>query len=191
MKDTDRAELLRVLELDYEKTTKTVEGIISSSFTIRGWGITLISALVGLTFQAQLWQIAALAAVVSLLVAFIDGYHSWLYARTLQHAGDIERVLRLYYAALARGEHDPDVRRDFEVALLAHRFGRFAETHQFNLKALRDSRPRIVILALYGTLLICAVVSGALVFHSKKAPAAKFECTAVSGAANVYMCQPK
>ena len=75
-KDTQK-ELVRVLELDYEKTTEVIESIISSSFTIRGWGIALSSALIGLTFQAERWEIAVLAVVVTLLIAFIDGYHSW------------------------------------------------------------------------------------------------------------------
>jgi len=86
MKETGQPELVRVLELDYEKTTKLIEGIVSSSFTIRGWGIALISALIGLTFQAQRWEIAGLAIVVTFLIAFVDGYHSWLYAKVLRHA---------------------------------------------------------------------------------------------------------
>jgi len=90
MKETGQPELVRVLELDYEKTTKLIEDIVSSSFTIRGWGIALISALIGFTFQAQLWEIAGTAIVVTLLIAFVDGYHSWLYARILRHAQNVE-----------------------------------------------------------------------------------------------------
>jgi hypothetical protein len=70
-------ELIRLLELDYEKTTKLNEGFVSSGFTIRGWGVALTSALIGLTVQAHLWPIAALAAVLAILIALIDGYHSW------------------------------------------------------------------------------------------------------------------
>jgi hypothetical protein len=183
---------LTVVELDYEKTTKVIEGIVGTSFTIRGWGIALISALIGLTFQTQFWQVAALALVVTLLIAFMDGYHSWLYAKTLQHAQNLERVLGLYYAALARGADDPAAHREFEVAILAHQFGRFAEIQKrFSLKSLRDARPRLILVILYGTLLSCAIVSGSLVLYSKKNPPMKFECTAVPRAANVYVCQPK
>ena len=192
MKDTKLKELIRILELDYEKTTKLIEGIVSTSFTIRGWGIALVSALIGFTFQTQFWQIAALSVVVTLLIAFMDGYHSWLYAKALQHTQNLERVLGLYYAALARGEDDPVARRDFEVAILAHQFGRFAEIQRkFGLKALREARPRMILVILYGTLLSCALVSGTLVLYPKRNPPAKFECTAVPGAANVYVCQPK
>jgi hypothetical protein len=191
MKDAERCELVRVLELDYEKTTKVIEGVVSSSFTIRGWGIALISALIGLTFQTQLWELAGLGIVVTLLIAFIDSYHSWLYAKLLRHATDVEHVLGLYYAALARGEDDPDAIRDFEVAALAHRFGRFAELQRFRLRALLDVRPRLIILILYVTLMICTIASGALVLFRQRSPAMKFECTAVPDARNIYVCQPK
>ena len=125
-------------------------------------------------------------------IALIDGYHSWLYANIRKHAQNIERVLGLYYASLARGDDDPEAYRDFEVAIQAHQFGRFAEIQKrFSLGALWEARPRIILLGLYGTLVACALVTGALVFVSKKNPVAKFECTAVSGAANVFVCKPK
>lgn len=191
MKDTDRVELVRVLELDYEKTTKLIEGIVSSSFTIRGWGIALISALIGLTFQAGLWEIAAVAAIVTFLIAFVDGYHAWLYGQVLRHAQNVEHVIGLYYASLARGEDDPDAGRDFEIAILSHRFGRFAEISKFSLGALRNARPRLVIVILYITLLVCAIISGILVTLSKNHAGAKFECSPVSSDSKVYVCKPK
>jgi hypothetical protein len=191
MTETEKTELVRVLEVDYEKTTKLIEGIVGSSFTIRGWAIALISALIGLTFQTQLWQIAAVGIIVTLLIAFIDAYHSWLYASILLHAQNVEHVLGLYYASLARGEDDPEAGREFEIALLAHQFGRFAQIQKFHLGALRDARPRLIILILYLTLLVCVVVSGTLVFVAKKNPIKQVECTAVPGATNVYVCRPK
>ena len=182
---------MRLLELDYEHTTKLIEGIVSSSFTIRGWGIALISALIGLTFQAERWEIAALSVVVTFLIAFVDGYHSWLYAMVLRHAQNVERILALYYASLARGDDDPDARRDYEVAAQAHQFGRFAEVQKFRLCALCQARPRLVIVILYATLLICALVSGVLVVFSKENPPTKFEFTTVPGATNTYILKAK
>ncbi|HET6845151.1 MAG TPA: hypothetical protein VFK06_26210 [Candidatus Angelobacter sp.] len=184
MNEATQKELVRVLELDYEKTTKVIEGITTSSFTIRGWGITLSSALIGLTFQTQHWEIAVLAAVVTLLIAFVDGYHSWLYAKVLQHANRIETVMRYYYAFLARGDVDDQARTDFLGKLLAHRFGRFTEIRKgFTFSDLREARPRYVIVTLYATLLVCAA-SGVLVFSSKKHPAATLGCTQVPGASD-------
>lgn len=185
-------ELVRVLEVDYEKTTKQIESIISSSFTIRGWAIALSSALIGLTFQAQHWEIAVLAIAVTLLLAFVDGYHSWLYAKVLQHANNIETVMRYYYAYLSRGDVDNQARIDFLGKILAHRFGRFTEIRKgFTFSNLREARPRYVIITLYGTLLACATVSGVLAFSSKKHPAPAFGCAPVPGSADVYICKPK
>lgn len=192
MNKATQKELVRVLELDYEKTTKAIESILSSSFTIRGWGIALSSALIGLTFQAQHWEIAVLAVVVTLLVAFVDGYHSWLYAKVLQHANNIETIMRYYYAFLARGDVDEQARLDFLGKLLAHRFGRFTEIRKgFTLANLREARPRCVIVTLYATLLLCATVSGILTFSSTKHPAPTFGCTPVPGTTDVYVCKPK
>jgi hypothetical protein len=187
----DQSELVRLLELDYEKTTKLIEGIVGSSFTIRGWGIALVSALVGLTFQAQLWEIAGLAVVITLLIGLIDGYHSWLYSRALSHAQSIERVLGLYYAALSRGEDDPQARREFEIAILSHRFGRFSGIGKFRLAALRESRPRLVIVSLYLTLLVCAVASGLFVLAFKQNSPSKLECSEVKPPSGVYVCKQK
>lgn len=184
----DRRELIRLLELDYEKTTKLIEGLVASSFSIRGWGVTLTSALIGLTFQTRLWPIAGLAVVLTILFGLIDSYHSWLYARTFDHAQKVERVLGLYYAELARGADDPKAREDFEVALLAHPFGRFAETEHFRLAAIREARPRPVLLVLYVTLLVCALGSGVLVYTTQTRSIQRLECTAEPGRANLYSC---
>ena len=76
MNATEKHELVRLLELDYEKTTKLIEGFVSSGFTIRGWGVALMSALIGLSVQSHLWPVAAFAAILTILLALIDGYHS-------------------------------------------------------------------------------------------------------------------
>jgi hypothetical protein len=59
MDDNTRKEIVRELELDYEKTTQAIEDVGSSSFTIRGWGMTQIAALIGLIFQDTLWPALA------------------------------------------------------------------------------------------------------------------------------------
>jgi hypothetical protein len=192
MNDYAQNELVRVLELDYEKTISVIESTISSSFTIRGWGVTLISALIGLTFEARHWEIAVLACVVTLLVAFVDAYHSWVYAKVLQHANSIERVIRSYYAFLARGDVDKQAQTEFLVKIMAHRFGRFTEIRTgFSLSSLREARPRAVIPTLYGTLLMCAAASGGLAFSSEKHPTPTFGCVKVPGATDAYVCKPR
>jgi DNA-binding transcriptional LysR family regulator len=153
--------------------------------------MALISALIGLTFQIHKWQIAALAVVVTLLIAFIDCYHSWLYAQLLRHAISVEQVLGLYYVALARGEEDPQAQEDFEVALLAHSFGRFSGIRAFRLRDLRNTRPRVVIRVLYSTLLIAAIVAGGITVVTKRTAEKRFECSSVPGAQAVYVCKEK
>ena len=198
MDDATRKEIVRELELDYEKTTKALEGVVSSSFTVRGWGITLSSALIGFAFQNKLWQLSALAVVVILLIALVDGYHSWLYSKVLQHANNIETIMRYYYAYLARGDVDPQPLKDFLIRIDSHRFGRYSEINKkFSLADLRDARPRLVLVALYGVLLACAIVSGAFIYSaSQKAAAAaasttNLDCTPLAASANVYVCKPK
>jgi len=193
--DEARKELVRELELDYEKTTKAIEGIVSSSFTVRGWGITLSSALLGFAFQNKLWQLSALTVIVILLIALVDGYHSWLYAKVLQHANEIEVILRSYYTFLRLGESDPEAKRNFQVQIESHRFGRYTDINKkFQLSDLLDARPRLVLVALYGTLLACAIASGTLIYSSSKkaaASATNLDCTPVAANANVYVCKPK
>jgi hypothetical protein len=191
MNPHNQKELVRLLEVDDDKTTKLIEGIVSSTYTIRGWGIALISALIGLTFQVQRWQVAGLAAIVTLLIAFMDGYHSWLYAQLVRHAVGVERVLASYYVALSRGEDDPKMREDFEVAIQAHDFGRFEGIHAFRLRDLRYARPRLVIATLYLTLLVAALVSGVVAVSTRKDTGQKFECSAISGSPNVFVCSKK
>lgn len=190
MNDLDHKELLRLLELDYEKTTKSIEGVIGTTFTIRGWGITLVSALIGFTFQTRRWEISVLAAAITFLIAAMDGYHSWIYAKLLQQAHNVERVLKLYYAALARGEDDPQATRDYNVAILAHRFGRFAEVQRFGFHAFREIRPRVIFFGLYGTLFAAAGLAFTLV-RVAEPTAIRFECKSVENAKNVFVCVPK
>jgi len=145
-------------------------------------------------FPEQALALSALAVVI-LLLALVDGYHSWLYAKLLQHANNIETILRYYYAFLARGDVDPQAKRDFEVKIESHRFGRYSEINKkFSLADLRDARPRLVLVVLYGTLLACAVASGILIYSSSKRAAAtttNLDCTPVAAGANLYVCKPK
>ena len=58
MTDAERKELIRLLELDYENTSKIVEGVLGTTSTIRGWGISLVSALIGFAFQTSHRELA-------------------------------------------------------------------------------------------------------------------------------------
>jgi hypothetical protein len=58
---------------------------------------------------------------------------------------------------------DPKATEDFQVAILAHEFGRFSGIRKFRFRDLRKARPRLVL-----TLLLAALSSGAIAFISKK-----------------------
>ena len=93
MDDNTRKEIVRELELDYERTTKVAWPLSASS-----------------SFSCS---------------HFVDGYRSWLYAKVLQQANNIETIMPYYYAFLARGDVDPQAKRDFEVKIESHCFGLF------------------------------------------------------------------
>jgi len=164
------SEQLRVLELDYEKTTKLIEGIVGSSFYHSRMGNYSHLCSAGFTFQARRWEIAALCRYCHHSLAFIDAYHSWLYAGVLRHAQRVEGVLSAYYAYLSRGDDDPAARRAYEVAIQSHQFEDSQKRKRFRLRALWYARPRKIIITLYLTLLLCAIASGVFVIFSDKNP---------------------
>jgi|HubBroStandDraft_1064217.scaffolds.fasta_scaffold569943_1 hypothetical protein len=92
----------------------------------------------------------------------------------------------------AYGYIDEQARTDFLVKILAHRFGRFTEIRKgFTFSSLREARPRLVILTLYATLLVCAMVSGLLAFSSNKHPAPTFGCTQIPRSTDSYVWKPQ
>src|SRR5690349_6560628 len=103
-----RSEQVRLVELDYERTTKLTEGILASGINLRGWAVTLTLALIALAFERSLWPISALSIVLIFLLGIADAYYGWLYSEVLSHGLNAERLLHRYYAALSRGDDDPD-----------------------------------------------------------------------------------
>ena len=130
--------------------------------------------------------------MVTLLIAWVDGYHSWLYAKVLLHANNIEAILRYYYVYLARGDVDPQAWIDFQSKIQAHRFGKFIEIRKgFTFSDLKYARPRLLIVVLYSALLASAAVSGGLAYWSSKRPAPSFGCASIPGSSDTYVCKPK
>lgn len=156
-------EMLRLLETDYDRTTKFIESCVTRTSAARGWAITISLALLGAGFDRRLWEISSLAIVVILGFALIDAYQSWLYQLALQHSKAIEAILRNYYARLARGEDDPDTVIEFEVSLEAHDLGLTSNLVRFQLATLRMVRPGFVFVVLYGLLLVAAIAATLLV----------------------------
>ncbi len=53
-------------------------------------------------------MLCLLAAIVTLVFLFVDGYHGWLYSEASKHAYAVERLLSTYYNALSRADDDPE-----------------------------------------------------------------------------------
>ncbi len=158
----NKEELLRLLEMDYDRTNKFIEGVLSTIVTIRGWAITISLALLGVGFDRDLSQAALLAVVVTLLFAALDAYHSWLYTQAIDHTRSIEAILARYYASLVRGHIDADATEDFAVKLETHRFGLSANLSRFGWSKIGSLRPRFMVF-LYIALLLVAAVAACLI----------------------------
>lgn len=182
MTDDELKSALHLLEVDYERTTKLIEGVVSTSASIRGWTITLTVALLGIAFERQSWPLGASAIVLILMLALVDGYHSWLYAEALRHVSYVEKTLSLYYASLA-SDGDPDARMAFDVQLRVHRLGPFGNLTTFTFRGLRHARPRILLVTLYGALLVIAAAATVTVAQSGRSAILTLSCSPVPNTA--------
>jgi hypothetical protein len=150
-------ELVRIVELDYDRTSKFIEGVIGTSAAIRGLLVTAWLAVITLAFNTSRWTLAVVSFAVVVIFGLIDAYHSWLYDQALRHAIDLESVSGGYYGALARGGDDPDAEDDLQAHLQAHRFGVYRNLRRFRMRDLRFARPKIFFQVLYPALLVASV----------------------------------
>src|SRR5437868_1929488 len=68
----DPTELKRLIELEYERTSKFIDGVIATTATIRGWAVTIWLAVVGVAFDRSVWELGVLAAIVAAVFMVID-----------------------------------------------------------------------------------------------------------------------
>ena len=167
---------IELLQVEYERTTKFIEGVVATSASIRGWTITLTVALLGIAFERQSWPLGVGAIILIVLFGVVDGYHSWLYNEGLKRVQSVEKTLSRYYASLA-SDGDPDVRRAFDVQLRTHRLGIFVNMPRFTFRGLRYARPRLLLLTLYGTLIAIATVATLVVALTKKSSRSEMSCS--------------
>lgn len=190
MNDTAQKELVRLLELDYERTTKLTEGVIQSGITFRGWSITLTLALIAVAFDRQLWQLGVVAVVLIVLLGLADAYHGWVYGEAMAHVQTTERILHLYYTSLSRGEDDPLALDEFEDALLAYKFGSFADMKRFRARDLLRAKPRFVFVVSYLTLFAVAVAAtGFILILGREMP--NLSCTPIPNMPGLFTCVSK
>lgn len=156
-------ELVRVIELDYERTSKFIEGVIGTSATIRGLLITAWVAVITLAFDTSRWTLAATSFAVVVVFGLVDAYHSWLYNQALGHAVELEELSQKYYRALSKGADDPHAETNLRVRFQDHRFGIYGSLGKFNWKKdLRSARPKIFFQVLYPGLLAVSLIASAV-----------------------------
>jgi hypothetical protein len=168
-------ELVRLVELDYDRTSKFIDGVIGTSATIRGLLITAWIAVITLAFDTSHWTLAAVSFAVVVVFGLLDAYHAWLYDQALKHATALEKLSQEYHRVFPRGEDDPIGERDLRTDLEGYTFGIFTNIPQFKWKEwwkeLRKVRPVIVFQLLYPALLAVSIV--ATVVLAAAAPASK------------------
>lgn len=160
MNDIDRQkELIRLVELDYERTTRFVQSLVTTGTTLRGWAITLWVGAIGVSFTTHQGVLSLLAAAVIAVFGLVDAYHSWLYEQAMRHARRVERVSALYFASLSRGDDDPDLQEDAQTAIEGHQFGLYTTFRRFHWRDLWFVRPRPFFRYLYPALIGVAFVA--------------------------------
>lgn len=157
-------ELLRLVELDYERTSQFIQGVVGTSATIRGWAITVWLALLGFSLDRSVSALAFLAASVVPVFGIVDLYHTWLYREALNHARSLERITSSYYNAMGRGGGgtDLDLLADLQEELESHRFGMYSRMGPFRFR-LFAARPYVFFRFLYPALLVVAIAAGILI----------------------------
>jgi hypothetical protein len=160
-------ETVRVIELDVERTAKFIDGVISTSATIRGFLVTAWVALITLAFDTGNWTLAAASFAVVVAFGFVDGYHSWVYGEALEHAAGLEGFSQAYYRVLTRGDVDRNAQRDFEAKLQEDRPGIYTNLHKFKWKDFKwrdlgGLRPKVFFEILYPALLVVSIVATAV-----------------------------
>ena len=154
--DNTKEELTRLLEREYDTTSKPVPGVVSNSFTIRGWAVTTWGVLLGLAANGSSWEFAVFALLVVIGFAAIDAYHSWLYAVALSYITMIERGISAHYKAVTRGDDDPDVAYDFEIEVRTLNIGLFRQFPRLALHEIRKVRPKWFFTVFYPSLAVVA-----------------------------------
>jgi hypothetical protein len=158
----DQKEMLRLVELEYERTTKFIEGSVGLTTSIRGWAITVWAALIGVAFSQRVWELPFLAVIAIAAFAVVDAYYSSLYKQALLRARALERVTGKHYDALARGKDNPRAMAAAAASLAANSYGFYTNLRALRPRDLVSKAPR-VFLAVYSVLAVAAIVSAPLV----------------------------
>lgn len=150
-------ELIKLVEREQDSASQFIKGVVGTSFTIRGWAVTTWAALLGVAADQSSWTFALFALLAVTGFAFVDAYHSWIYAIGLKYVTTLEGLMASYYKTLTRAKSDPDVEMDLQVELRQFTFGLFSQMPRFRLRELRRVRPRWFFVVFYPALIAIAL----------------------------------
>ena len=187
MSGYDKEKLAGLVNVEYERTAKFIDGVTSTTATIRGWAVTIWLAVLGVAFSQSVWELAALAAAVALTFFVIDGYHAWLYGEALARANELERLSGAYYDSFGRLAGDVDAETDLRIRLETHVFGLYRNFKRFRAKDLWYVRPW-VFFRLFYPLLVTIGVGAALLIAGTGKDSTKTCKAAAQGRPAVVRC---
>jgi len=156
-------ELIRLVELEYDRTAKFIDGVIATGATIRGWAVTIWLAVIGVAFDRSVWELGVLAVLVAAVFLVIDGDHAWLYGEAMARANELERLEASSYDAAGRRAGDPDAARDLRERLEAHRFGLYRNFKRFRFRDLWFVRPTVFFRVFYPFLALVGVAAAVFI----------------------------
>src|SRR5439155_1822871 len=141
--------------LEYERTTKFIEGSVGIATSLRGWAITVWAGLIGLAFTAKTPLLALLALVAVAAFAVVDACYSSLYQQTLRRARELERITNEHFDALARGADSPRALVAADSSLAAHNYGLYTNMRAISFRDSIRGKPQRFIY-IYGALAVLA-----------------------------------
>ena len=153
-----RAELLGLLQRDYETAREFLQNANLSVDRTRTFGLALIAALIGVTVTGHIFWLGLVAAAATMVVALVDGFHTAVPPRR-GAPQRIERIYQLLYkahiATLSSRES-----KWLEARIKSFRPGVFSNLKLFKVRELAYSRPYPIFRLMYPLLLVAGVAAG-------------------------------
>jgi hypothetical protein len=162
MSHNSQEEILRLIQLDLDRTGSFIAGLMERQAAARGLAVTIWAAVLGFAFDRLAWELGLLAAAAVVVFSFLDGYYTLLYMDAREHSGRLENIVAAYCKSLVRPD-DEDTVEDLQVDLEAYQFGLYRRLTLFRVKDLLKVRKRVMFRVFYPFLAIAAVLACILI----------------------------
>jgi hypothetical protein len=162
LEHVDVREMIRLVELDYERTAAFSDGLVQREAAVRGLAVTVWVATLGFAFDRTSWPLAVLAAAASIAFALLDAYYSAVFVQLQTHLVALERLSATYYRSL-RSPQDNDALADLALAFEEYRFGHRRPLRRVHFRDLFSVFDRVVFRFLYPPLVLAAVACALLI----------------------------